>query len=146
MSLPEGAHPRRVPRGGHPCPSRRPSRTTARPIGSFICYFDHPREFDDEAVPLAEALADQAAQFITRLRLETTLRRASMIDATTGLPSRRLFEDEAMQSLSGDLPGVCVLFIDLDGFKAINDRLGHAAGDLLLGQVGAQAQVDDARG
>ncbi|MBN9238916.1 MAG: hypothetical protein BGO97_04445 [Micrococcales bacterium 70-64] len=106
------------------------------PIGSFICYFDHPRDFDDEAVPLAEALADQAAQAITRVRLESTLRRDSMIDATTGLPSRRLFEDEAMHSLASDTPAVCVLFIDLDGFKAVNDRLGHSAGDLLLGQVG----------
>ena len=106
------------------------------PIGAFICYFDHPRDFDDEAVPLAEALADQAAQAITRVRLETTLRRDSMIDATTGLPSRRLFEDEAMLSLAGDVTAVCVLFIDLDGFKAVNDKLGHAAGDLLLGQVG----------
>ena len=106
------------------------------PIGSFICYFDHPREFDDEAVPLAEALADLAGQAITRIRLERTLRRASMIDATTGLPSRRLFEDEAMEALSTDTPAVCVLFIDLDGFKAVNDQLGHSAGDLLLGQVG----------
>ena len=87
-------------------------------------------------MPLAEALADQAAQAITRVRLESTLRRDSMIDATTGLPSRRLFEDEAMHSLASDTAAVCVLFIDLDGFKAVNDRLGHSAGDLLLGQVG----------
>ncbi|MBU1588792.1 MAG: diguanylate cyclase [Actinobacteria bacterium] len=105
-------------------------------IGSFICYFDHPRTFDDEAVPLAEALAGQAGQAIRRIRLEATLRRASMIDAITGLPSRRLFEEEAMQSLSIDAPAVCVLFIDLDGFKAVNDTLGHSAGDVLLGQVG----------
>lgn len=105
-------------------------------IGSFICFFDHVRGFDDEAVPLAEALAGQAGQAITRIRLEATLRRASMIDAITGLPSRRLFEEEAMQALAIDAPAVCVLFIDLDGFKAVNDTLGHNAGDLLLGQVG----------
>ena len=106
------------------------------PIGAFLCFFDHPREFDDEAVPLAEALADQAGQAIARIRLEQTLRRASMIDALTGLPSRRLFEDEALLALSAETPSVCVLFIDLDGFKAVNDQLGHAAGDVLLGQVG----------
>lgn len=110
------------------------------PIGAFLCFFDHPREFDDEAVPLAEALADQAGQAITRIRLEQTLRRASMIDALTGLPSRRLFEDEAMLALSAETPAVCVLFIDLDGFKAVNDQLGHAAGDVLLGQVGERLQ------
>ena len=110
------------------------------PIGSFICYFDHPREFDSEAVPLAEALADQTGQALTRIRLERTLRRASMIDAITGLPSRRLFEDEALKALSTDTPAVCVLFIDLDGFKAVNDQLGHSAGDQLLGQVGQRLE------
>jgi diguanylate cyclase (GGDEF)-like protein len=110
------------------------------PVGSFICYFDHPREFDDEAVPLAEALANLAGQAITRVRLERTLRRASMIDAITGLPSRRLFEDEAMAALSTERPAVCVLFIDLDGFKLVNDQLGHSVGDVLLGQVGKRLE------
>jgi diguanylate cyclase (GGDEF)-like protein len=104
----------------------------------MICYFDHPREFDEEAVPLAEALSNQAAQAIARVRLEESLRRAAMHDEVTGLPRRRLFEEDVTQTLLLDFPVVAVIFADLDGFKAVNDLLGHPAGDLLLREVGTR--------
>jgi diguanylate cyclase (GGDEF)-like protein len=56
-------------------------------------------------------------------------------DALTGLPNRLLFIEKAEQALTGrrrPVGRVAVLFIDLDGFKPINDRYGHAAGDALL--------------
>ena len=105
-------------------------------IGSLICYFDHPREFDEEAVPLAEALSNQAAQAIARIRLEETLRRAAMHDEVTGLPNRRLVEEDVARTLRDPTTALSVIFADLDGFKAVNDRLGHAAGDALLREVG----------
>lgn len=110
-------------------------------VGSLICYFDHPRDFDDEAVPLAEALANQAAQAIARVRLEETIRRAAMHDSVTGLPSRRLVEEEVGRTMTSSAGLLCVVFIDLDGFKSVNDRLGHAAGDALLGEVGRRLQT-----
>jgi diguanylate cyclase (GGDEF)-like protein len=106
------------------------------PIGVVACYFTHPREFDEQADPLARALAQQAAQAFIRIRLSDELRRAAMRDALTGLPSRRLFEEQMERALARQTDLSAVLFIDLDGFKAINDRLGHTAGDELLGQVG----------
>ncbi|OCA84975.1 sensor domain-containing diguanylate cyclase [Pseudobacillus wudalianchiensis] len=59
-------------------------------------------------------------------------------DALTGLPNRRAFVDKMNQTLSEvkrDNAVLAVMFIDLDGFKQVNDTLGHEAGDLLLKQV-----------
>ena len=61
-------------------------------------------------------------------------------DPLTDLPNRALFTRRVQQALSGRratdrgaaLRGTAVLFIDLDGFKAVNDTHGHAAGDLVL--------------
>jgi len=113
-----------------------PMRFHGDAVGSMICFFDHPREFDEEAVPLAEALSNQAAQAIARIRLEDTLRRAAMHDEVTGLPNRRLIEEDVTRTLLHGYSALTVIFIDLDGFKAVNDLLGHAAGDALLRETG----------
>ena len=54
-------------------------------------------------------------------------------DPLTGLPNRRLLMERLERSLQEEALGV--LFIDLDGFKGVNDRWGHHAGDALLGEV-----------
>jgi diguanylate cyclase (GGDEF)-like protein len=105
------------------------------PFGAFACYFDQPRTFDDQAVPLAEALAQLAGQVLVRLRLEARLRRAAMLDEVTGLPNRRLFDENLQQTQHAQAEQIAVLFVDLDGFKAINDSLGHSAGDAVLKEV-----------
>lgn len=59
-------------------------------------------------------------------------------DALTELPNRNLFRERIGQALAHArrrASGAAVLWIDLDGFKAVNDNLGHAAGDVLLQQV-----------
>jgi diguanylate cyclase (GGDEF)-like protein len=71
--------------------------------------------------------------------VEERLRTAAMRDHLTGLPNRLLLEDRLAHAglRAAREPGYrfAVLLMDLDGFKAINDRLGHAAGDQLLIQV-----------
>lgn len=55
-------------------------------------------------------------------------------DQLTGLPNRRLFSERIKKAVAscGEGKGVNLMFVDLDGFKAINDKHGHAAGDDVL--------------
>ncbi|MEV6960848.1 EAL domain-containing protein [Streptomyces sp. NPDC051207] len=78
-----------------------------------------------------------------RVRLQAQLQHNAEHDPLTDLPNRTLFTKRVQQALtgrrSGDrgtaLRGTAVLFIDLDGFKAVNDTIGHQAGDELLVQA-----------
>jgi len=73
--------------------------------------------------------------------------RQANFDALTGLPNRALFVDrlsQAIRQTKRDGKKFALFFIDLDGFKQVNDSLGHAAGDLLLQQT-AQRLVDCVR-
>jgi diguanylate cyclase (GGDEF)-like protein len=66
---------------------------------------------------------------------EVRLRHQALFDGLTGLANRTHFHEQVTDALaaSAETPGtVSLLLIDLDGFKAINDTLGHAAGDALL--------------
>ncbi|MEJ1159886.1 bifunctional diguanylate cyclase/phosphodiesterase [Prosthecomicrobium sp. N25] len=75
-----------------------------------------------------------------RKRGEAELFHAAMHDPLTGLPNRsRLAEHLAMRvSTSGGLGRFCVMMLDLDGFKLVNDMLGHPAGDHLLAMTGSR--------
>jgi diguanylate cyclase (GGDEF)-like protein/PAS domain S-box-containing protein len=99
----------------------------------FFSADDRPR---DE--PLIEAMVTgslQLGRVNERMRTEEVLSRQALHDALTALPNRTLFLERLGHSLARlqREPGlIAVLFLDLDGFKLVNDSLGHEAGDELL--------------
>jgi GGDEF domain-containing protein len=76
-----------------------------------------------------------------RTRLRPPACAQALHDPLTGLPNRTLFEDRVAQALGRMRRGghaVGVVYVDVDDFKAVNDSLGHTAGDELLCTLGSR--------
>jgi diguanylate cyclase len=88
---------------------------------------------------------DRALRFaVARERRVERLSRLAQQDDLTGLANRALFSDRLERALAGARRHrtlIAVMIIDLNGFKAVNDRLGHVAGDQLLRVVGERLRA-----
>ncbi|MCZ2814532.1 GGDEF domain-containing protein [Modestobacter sp. VKM Ac-2984] len=91
-----------------------------------------------EGVALVQSLVAQAALAVRATSAHRELELQARTDALTGLANRSTFSAALAAASAGTDGDPWVLFVDLDDFKLVNDRLGHAAGDELLRAVGAR--------
>lgn len=114
-------------------------------LGALDVWCQTPGELAPEDVSAVQLLADVAASYVNNARVRTAsldrvevLRQQTLHDSLTGLPNRVLMLDRLEQAIAKGRRSrrrVAVLFIDLDGFKLINDRYGHQIGDDVLSVV-----------
>lgn len=111
-------------------------------------YFLNKDDVDTETLTKAMRFA------VERQAAERRLMRLALMDPLTGLPNRVLFADRLEQALARTAraggrgkraPKLVLMFMDLDGFKGVNDSLGHGAGDEVLVEV-ARRLLEQVRG
>ncbi|WP_375385107.1 diguanylate cyclase [uncultured Microbacterium sp.] len=113
-------------------------------LGVLVCFFGRRREFDERAFGLQRALGRQASQTLVRVRLQRRLEHLALHDPLTGLANRQLLQHElemALDSARTTAQPVAVLFLDVDEFKSVNDRWGHATGDAVLRELGERLRT-----
>ena len=146
-------HPVATPAGGISAALASSGSVAARSMGITsngelfgwitIDVTSHPERLDDD-LDIAErlrGLAGQAAIAIYNARLLQEIRYQASHDSLTGLPNRVLILDRVEQAMSRarrEHVEIALLFIDLDGFKDVNDNLGHTVGDELLRSVASR--------
>lgn len=114
----------------------------SRPRASFEVWREitkgQTKPWTPAEVKLAQALSIHLYMAVMQKRVEDMIRHQASHDRLTGLPNRMLFDDRlslALAQIHHSKEMLAVVFLDLDGFKNVNDTLGHAVGDQLLKRV-----------
>ncbi|MHB8718381.1 MAG: EAL domain-containing protein [Candidatus Dormibacteria bacterium] len=113
-----------------------PVLVNAQPVGALAVHSGTPKAFDAEDVSFYESVAHVISGSMERSRYEDSIRHDAMHDRLTGLPNRSLLEDRLAQALARPRHArpamVGVIVVNLDGFKTVNETIGHEGGDRLL--------------
>jgi diguanylate cyclase (GGDEF)-like protein len=97
----------------------------------------------ESVLNLAAAVAEETSLALANLKIRDTLHEQSIRDALTGLYNRRFLEEVLMREFARadrKKHSLCIITLDIDHFKRINDALGHGAGDIVLRRVGMLLQ------
>ena len=115
-----------------------PLRTGSAVSGAMAFFGTEVMHADDHLSASMSELGTMVSGVMARLSADEEVRRRAYFDGLTGLPNRALFFDRIQQAIEGARRSnrrVQVMVLDLDGFKAVNDSYGHAAGDEVLRQA-----------
>ena len=117
---------------GHYCVPIKSGGNTTGLINLYV-NVNHERRVEED--DFLQSVAITIAGLIERRSLEDRVKQQAEIDELTGLPNRALFQERLAHAIghaNRTKSEVVLMFIDLDRFKAVNDALGHKAGDMLL--------------
>ncbi|SCZ59989.1 putative bifunctional diguanylate cyclase/phosphodiesterase [Thiohalomonas denitrificans] len=141
-------HAAQSDRRGHPCRSlfgieaylAAQVEVAGQPYGTLSYSSPSPREtpFSSTDLEIVKLMAQWLGAELEREQSARQLAQLANYDTLTALPNRNLFYDRLQHALDRSLRSntpIALLFLDLDGFKHVNDTLGHAAGDSLLQAV-----------
>ncbi|HST80107.1 MAG TPA: EAL domain-containing protein, partial [Kineosporiaceae bacterium] len=118
-------------------PSLREERTYRHDNGRFFHVDMHCNALRDDAGAL-QLVVTHFLDVTEKRAQEATLQRKIRQDALTKLLSRSAFEDDLADLIEARAGEVCVIYIDVDRFKAVNDSHGHGAGDEVLRALGGR--------
>jgi diguanylate cyclase (GGDEF)-like protein len=130
----------------------RPDATTLRVplvvrdriIGALILESHRPKAYGEREANAVMAVAQHAAVALDHARLYRAERELAVSDPLTGIANRRRFEEllhVSWEKALHEQTSLAALMIDVDAFKAYNDRYGHQKGDDVLRAVAAQLRV-----
>ena len=123
------------PEGGAGVSLAVPVRVGGQVLGVLEVRCESARAREADWIAALADVGSLLALFLKRQRAEADLQRFARYDSLTGLPNRSFFLDTLERTLSRagrQRTRSALVFLDLDGFKAVNDGLGHAAGDTVL--------------